>query len=363
MKPLSLLVVTASNTAFNSLRPEAEIYIEMARRGHDVTMVTHADSEYGRRYAEQGIRVIDRHPDKKISLASIRAIRAELRSKPYDILFATSSKSIPNAAFAAIGIPVTLITYRGTTGGLYRHDPSAYLTHLHPRVNGIICVSNAVREDVLARVWKNHERIRMIHKGHDLAWYDKPPADLTEFGIEEGDFTAICAVNARPSKGIEVMIEAANELADIDNFQLLLAGKNMDQEPYTSLIQNNRMRDRIHVAGYRLDAPELIVASDVLVQPSVSGEGLPRAVMEAMAYGTPPIITTTGGGKEVVDDGVNGFVVPVRDPQAIASRLRQLHADRELLERMSQQCKQKLANELSLQRTVDHFIEFFEAVR
>ncbi len=245
---------------------------------------------------------------------------------------------------------------------MYRHDPSAYLTHLHPRVDGIVCVSNAVREDVLARVWKNHDRIKMIHKGHDPSWYDKPPADLGEFGIGENDFTAICAVNARPSKGISVMIDAANEWADIENFHLLLAGKNMDTEPYTSQINSNRMRERIHVAGYRLDAPELIVASDVLVQPSVSGEGLPRAVMEAMGYGTPSIITTTGGGKEVVDDGINGFVVPVKDPSAIARRLRELHDDPDLLSRMSLQCKQKLGNELSLQRTVDHFIDFFEAV-
>ena len=39
-----------------------------------------------------------------------------------------------------------------------------------------------------------------------------------------------------------------------------------------------------------------------------AGEGLPRAVMEAMGYGTPVVITTTGGGKEVVDDGVTGFI-------------------------------------------------------
>jgi len=359
-KLMNILVFTSSDSSFNSLRPEAEIFIELAKRGHQITIITNEETEYGRRYVEQGIKVIDGTPKKKICRSSIELVKNELARRSYDILLATNSKSIPNAAFAAKGAKVKLVTYRGTTGGLYRHDPSAYLTHLHPRVNGVICVSDAVRQDVVKRVWKNKHNVVAIHKGHKLEWYDQPRGDLTEFGIGADDFTVICAVNARPSKGLGVMLEAANRLADISNLHLLLVGKNIDKAPYTEKIANNAMRDRIHLTGYRHDAPQLIAASNVLVQPSVSGEGLPRAMMEAMSSGVPPVITDTGGGKEVVEDEVTGYVVPVKDANAIADRVRKLYNDPELVAAMSQRCKEKINKDVSLEKTVDQFIEYFQ---
>lgn len=336
------------------------MFMNFSKRGHNVTIVTDANSEYGKIYREHGIHVIDCQPVKKISPRAIATVRKELKARSYDILYATNSKSIPNGAFAAIGNDVKVVNYRGTTGGLYRHDPSAYLTHLHPRVDGIVCVSDAVKEDVQQRVWSDKVKVVTIHKGHNLDWYDKPQANLSEFGITRKDFTLICAVNARPSKGIPVMLDAVNQLSDLENLHLLLVGKNM--EAYSSQIAENKMGDRIHLAGYRYDAPELIAASDILVQPSISGEGLPRAVMESMGYGTPTVITTTGGGKEVVEDGVDGFVVPTNDSRAIARRVRELYENPEQLERMGRLCREKIANEFSCQRSTDLYLEYFASL-
>ena len=359
---MKILIVTSSDSSWNSIRPEAELFIELARRGHQLTVMTQAGSEYGRRYAANGIKVIDHHPRNKISFEYIGINRREIQAEPYNIVYATNSKSIPNAAFACIGQQVKFVTYRGTTGGLYRRDPSAYLTHLHPRVDGIVCVSRTVRDDVQSRVWKNRKWVVAIHKGHDLAWYDQQSADLGEFGIGQEAFVAICAVNARPSKGIEVMLRAAKLLADLDRFHLLLVGRNMDREPYTSLIKASGMCERIHVTGYRHDAPELIGASSVLVQPSISGEGLPRAMMEALGNGTPSIITTTGGGQEVITDGVNGFVVAANDPQWIAERIRQLYDQPLLLDTMATCCRETLATRFSLQQTASHYESYFSAI-
>ena len=357
---MRILIFTASDSSLSSIRPEAEMFIGFSKRGHEVVIVTDAKSELAGIYRDEGIKVIDCQPGKKISLSAIKIVRNELKSHDYDILLAMNSKSIPNGAFAAIGTNVKLVTYRGTTGGLYRHDPSAYLTHLHPRVDGVVCVSDAVREDVQKRVWSQKVKVVTIHKGHNLDWYDKSPADLNEFGISKDDFTLICAVNVRPSKGIPVMIEAANKLADIGNLHLLLVGRNMDV--YSDLIQKNRMKERIHVPGYRHDVPELIAASDVLVQPSISGEGLPRAVMEAMAYGTATILTTTGGGKEVAQDGVTGFVVPTHNSDVIAEKIRVLYNDPELLESMGRKSRERIKNDFNNESTIDAYLEYFKSL-
>jgi glycosyltransferase involved in cell wall biosynthesis len=359
---VNILIAAGSRGALSQLRPEFESFITMAERGHRLTVIIQPDSVYVPRLRELGIRMLHCYPETKIDLKSIRALRAELRHTHYDIIYATTSKTIPNAAFAAIGFPAKLVVYRGTTGGLHRHDPTAYLTILHPRVDGVVCVSEAVRKDVLRQVWKNRDQVVTIHKGHDLEWSSRPPADLGEFGITTQDFVVICAVNARPSKGIDIMLDAANQLAHIPDLHLLLVGKGMDEEPYTTLIAGNRMRERIHVAGFRQNAPELIAASDLLVQPSRSGEGLPRAVMEAMGYGTPVIITDTGGGKEVVEDGISGFVIPVEDPAAISNRIEQLYGDRELCRQMATNGRKNLEDRFSSTRTTDRYLEYFGAL-
>ena len=357
---MNILVFTQSRAATNTVRPELEIYLALARRGHHLTVAMEADTEYGRIFREQGVEVIDLKPEHKVCPKSIRVLRRELRKRPYDILYSTNSKVIPSAAFAAIGFATRFVTYRGTTGGLYRHDPSAYLTHLNPRVDGIVCVSDAVREDVLRRVWRHRERVVRIYKGHDLAWYDQSPADLGQFGIGEDAFVVICAVNARPSKGIPVLLEAANRWADHARLHLLMIGRNHEQ--YAPLVAQNLMRDRIHMAGFRADAPELIVASDLLVQPSISGEGLPRAVMEAMGYGTPSVVTTTGGSKEVVQTGVNGIVVPTNDPAAIAAAVTDLYHHPDRIAEMSRQCREAIATRYSLEETARQYEAYFQAL-
>lgn len=357
---MKILAFPGFANAYNSVRPEVETFIGLANKGHDVTVMIPADSNALRYYQDAGIKVVFGYPKRKICFETIRTLRNELKENNYDVVYATNSKTIPNAAFACIGLPVKLVAYRGTTGGLYRHDPSAYLTILHPRVDGVICVSEAVRQDILQRVWKNKENVVTIHKGHNLAWYEHTPADLTEFGISDADFTAVCACNVRPSKGIDVMLEATRTLADLSNFHLLLVGKGLDQEPYKSLVEQSPMKDRIHVTGYRKDAPEIITACDVLVQPSISGEGLPRAVMEAMACATPSVITPTGGGKEVVKDGVNGFVVPVKDANAIDEKLRYFYQNPTAIVEFGAAGQASLKNEFSIQHTVDKFEAFFE---
>ncbi|TQV81426.1 glycosyltransferase family 4 protein [Aliikangiella coralliicola] len=358
---MKIFVFASTYASLNSYRPEAETFMGLARLGHEVTVMTKANPEQVSRYQSAGVRVIEGEPKKKICIESIKKIRKELSENDYDIVYATNSKTIPNAGFACIGFKVKLVVYRGTTGGLYRHDPTAYLTILHPRVDGVVCVSNAVKEDVRQRVWKKKDQVVTIYKGHNIQWYqDVVSADLSEFNIPKESFTVICAVNARPSKGISVMLEAANLLADLPNLQLLLVGRNMDKKPYSDLIANSKMRDRIHLTGYRHDVPELVKASSVLVQPSISGEGLPRAVMEAMGLGTPVVITTTGGGKEVVDNEKSGFVVPVKSPQAIAEKVRYLYHHPEIVQMMTQRSEEKIRGELSAENTAVNYAQYFK---
>jgi starch synthase len=82
---------------------------------------------------------------------------------------------------------------------------------------------------------------------------------------------------------------------------------------------------------------------DVLVFPSLF-EGFGLVILEAMAQGLPVISTTATGGPDVITDGVDGFIVPLREPEAIAARLLELHSDRELLRSMAVAARMKAAS-------------------
>ena len=74
------------------------------------------------------------------------------------------------------------------------------------------------------------------------------------------------------------------------------------------------------------------------------------------------VITDTGGGKEVIEDGKSGFVVPARDPEAIAERIGRLYADEELGKRMAAAGRERLSTDFSSARTVEQMIAYFESL-
>nr|WP_086937809.1 glycosyltransferase family 4 protein [Thaumasiovibrio occultus] len=319
---MKILICSSYKDAWNSVRPEAETFIDIAKLGHQVTIATHGDADYIPHFKEFGIKIIDCYPKRKVCVQTIKTLRKELHNSSYDIVYALNSKTIPNAAFACVGFPhIRMITYRGTVGGLYRHDPTAYLTHLHPRVNGIICVAEEVRQDVLKHIWHSKENVVTIIKEHNIEWYSSDAINLeTEFGIPKQAKVITCVANARPSKGVNILLEAFQSI-DHPNLHLILIGRGMDTPQYKAMIKKGPNQTKVHFAGYRKDVQKILSATDIFVQPSISGEGMPKTVIEAMAAGNIVIATTTGGAKEIIKHKETGLIVPVNDVNAIVQAI------------------------------------------
>jgi glycosyltransferase involved in cell wall biosynthesis len=93
-------------------------------------------------------------------------------------------------------------------------------------------------------------------------------------------------------------------------------------------------------AGFRADVEDVMAAADLYVHPSL-WEGFGLVLLEAMAMGLPVITTTHTAGPDLIHDGVEGFIVPIRDSEAIATRLELLHRDPARLAAMAQQARQR----------------------
>ncbi len=122
------------------------------------------------------------------------------------------------------------------------------------------------------------------------------------------------------------------------------------------------MGSRIILAGYTENAARIIAASHVYVQPSVKGEGLNKAVQEAMAHGVPAVVTNAAGIHENVDHGKTGFVVQTNDAAAIADKIRVFYTDNTLRKTMGQAARQRLKTAFSMERSVKNHIDYFKRV-
>jgi glycosyltransferase involved in cell wall biosynthesis len=106
------------------------------------------------------------------------------------------------------------------------------------------------------------------------------------------------------------------------------------------------------------EVSDCLRTSDALLVPSLN-EGLPTVVLEAMASGVPVVATDCGGVSEALTDGVEGFLVPPREPDALAAALARLWRDRELRDRMGRAGRRTATSRFALTRQIDEFQELY----
>jgi len=359
---MKILVIPNRGRSYHAVRPEAECYIDLAKAGHDITIMTCLTNAYIDEYKKYNINIFELASLKKHSWAVIKQVHQYIKQHDIDIVYATESKGIPNSAFGCIGTKAKMIAYRGTTGGLYQSDLSNYLCMFHPRIDGVICVSNAVTKYVKPKMRKAiQHNVTTIYKGHDLVWYQGDAVKLTSLNTHNENFNIVCIGSPRPQKGMQYMLDAMKELSDIDNVRLILVGDNFDCEPYTSNIIATGMNDKIIQTGFRSDVPQIAKACDVLVLPS-EREGLPRVVLESLAVGTPVITSANIGAMEIIENQVNGYIVPIGDGKAIAERIRSLIKNKTVLKRLSDHAQGTIATNMSHKKTVQNMESYFQDI-
>ncbi|WP_105189006.1 glycosyltransferase [Pseudoalteromonas sp. T1lg48] len=364
MKKIKLLAITHHNRKnINPIRPEASQIIGLHQSGAvDVTVMCNPGSTLIPYFEEHGIEVITDPLDKKLSLATIKRIREHIKANNIDILHLFNNIACSNGATAAIGTKAKVIAYRGQTGNVSRWDPTVYLTMLHPRLDKIICVANAVTEDLKKHVWGNKNKAITVYKGHDQSWYQNSPADLSDVPMHADSFKISLVANLRPRKGLHVLMDAVQLLPEDCNIDVLLVGADPQAAAIQDMIKRSGKPQRVHALGYREDAPEVAAACDAVVLPTTKREGLCRAVLEANSYGVPAIVSDTGGNAELVADGTTGIVVPPSDPQALADAIMTLYQDRDLCDKFGLAAKKRVIEKFNVQQGVDKTLTIYQGL-
>jgi glycosyltransferase involved in cell wall biosynthesis len=225
---------------------------------------------------------------------------------------------------ARFGVPVS-IKARGADVHLWGHAPStaASVRKAGRDADGLLAVSEAMKADMVA-IGMPPECIRVHHTGVDLARFTprERVAAKAAFGVAGPLIVSLGALI--PRKGHEVVIDA---VAAIPGATLLIAGEGPDRPALEAQIAAGGLADRIRLLGSvpHAELPALLAAADVMALASAS-EGLANAWVEALACGTPIVITAAGGAGEVVTEPAFGRIA-ARDPHAFATAITALLDD------------------------------------
>ncbi|MDO7844080.1 glycosyltransferase [Sphingomonas immobilis] len=216
------------------------------------------------------------------------------------------------------GVPVS-IKARGADIHHWGHIPATarQVIAAGQAADGLLAVSQAMRAD-MAAIGMAEDRIRVHHTGVDLARF-APRDRLAAKAAYDVAGPLVVSVGALiPRKGHEVVIDAVARLPGVS---LLIAGEGPSRGALEARIAALGVGDRVRLLGAipHTDLPALIAAGDVMALASAS-EGLANAWVEALACGTPVVITDAGGAREVVTDAVYGRVV-AREAAAFASAI------------------------------------------
>jgi len=257
--------------------------------------------------------------------------------------------SVHGAYFLPIGVTGIRRVRRLAFSRIYR---SIYL-----RCDRVIAVSRYVADDLATRpgVRVAHDRIRVVENGIDI---DDPDRVIpTEMGSSDrwgsGSPRIAVVANFFPYKGHRYLIQAIPAvLAEFPRARFVLAGEGESRPSMTALVDQLGVDERVTFTGEISDALDLIRKSDLFVLPSVSSEGLPITLVEAMALGRPVVTTRAAGIPEIAEDGVTARVVAPRDAAALSSAIVSVLKDRHLAERLAAQARAVAHDRFSADRMV-----------
>jgi len=264
-------------------------------------------------------------------LRAFRELRGAIRAFGADLVHTHSSKAgvLGRAAARAEGVAVVVHSIHGYGFGPHQHPLVRRLFLAAERqaarwTTAFVAVSRENLQQGLRLGLFTADRVHLIRSGIALAAFRTPQggeAVRRELGIPPEAPLVVQVSCFKPQKAPERFVELARRVRDrVPAAHFLLVGDGELRPRLERLREAAGLADRLHLPGWRRDVPAVLAAATVATLTS-RFEGLPRAVVEALAAGVPVVAMAVDGVVEVVRDGVNGFLVPPGDVAAMAERV------------------------------------------
>lgn len=360
MKILELCAVDF--TAYHLLRP---LGAGLRDAGYDVTFCCSPgeglDSLEQEGFSTAAIR-ISRNYNIASHVRSLEALLRFMKRERFDIVHAHTPVAglIGRAAAKLAGVPVIIYTAHG----FYFHEEMNRWAHgffvslekCAAAVTDIVFVQSGEDWEEAVRLGIA-SREKLIHIGNGVdpmkfgaeRYAQEAAGFRREHGLGEGPVIGFIGRAVHEKGAIEFVRAAAIVAEALPGARFVMIGEPLRSDRDSCWDEINRLRDELGLGralvltGYRKDVPALLASLDLFVQPSYR-EGMPRALLEAMATGLPVVATSIRGCREEVVNGVTGFLVPPRDHVSLAEAIKKILSSKELRARMGTAGRARVLN-------------------
>lgn len=349
--------------------------------GFDVSAIS-APGPHTADLEAEGIRHITWHHatrawDPRKDVAAMRELIGILRDGGFHVVHTHNPKPgmMGRVAARIARVPVVVNTVHGyyatPEDRLGRRLPVLGLEWMGARFSDLELFQSA--EDLAwakRRGLVRSDRARLLGNGTDLERFnpstvprDRLRALRRELGIPEGALVVGTIGRMVAEKGYREFFAAAREVRrEMPEVRFLAVGPSDPAKPDAIRQEEiSATRSDVVFAGWREDAPDLLALMDVFVLASWR-EGMPRSAIEAAAMGTPMVLTDIRGCREVVRDGVEGFLVPPRDARSLAAAITTLLQDGALRHRLGKAARRRAHERFDERRVAETVVEAYRVL-
>lgn len=347
MKFLQITTIDATITAF--LIPHLKM---LQRRGYKISVacrVTNLREEI----EKAGFQVFPISFSRRIySLENIKAffqVLNLLRKERYDIMHTSTPVASFLVRIAAKLTKVPLVVY--TVHGFHFHKHGNFLTNrvyfflekFAGYFTDAIITTNQEDYQIAKKMFKDKSIYKINGVGIDTDKWKKSEIKnkekekiKKEFRIEPSEKIVGMIAEFNPDKRHIDLIKAAElTIKKMPNIKFILVGEGLLKEYCQKLVKRAGLLSSFIFTGFRRDIPEILSVLDIFVLPSIR-EGLPRSILEAMSMEVPVIATDIRGSKEAVINGINGILVPIKNPPVLSETILRILSDTKTTQKMGQ---------------------------
>jgi glycosyltransferase involved in cell wall biosynthesis len=266
-----------------------------------------------------GVHLLEqRHPADPRWLAALRRL---VRSSNIDVVH-THAPYVASAARTVLPRSIPLVHTEHNLWSRYRWPTRYANATTYGRNDAVIAVSRSVATSIRPPRWIDPPPVEVIHHGADLAAVaigeGARERARRRLALDASDVVVGTVANFTEKKDHATLLHATAALVPTHpRLRLVLVGTGPLQGQLEALARELGVANRVVFTGIRDDVLEILPAFDAFVLSS-RYEGLPIALLEAMASGVPCVSTNVGGIPEVITDGVDGRLVPAGSPEALA---------------------------------------------
>ena len=289
------------------------------KNGFDISVICPPNSEIYRRSCAKKI-VVDM--GSQIS-AAVKLAKIVASEKP-DIIHChhPTAHNIALIASYFVKIPVIMATRRVSFP--IPKLPFYLLKYRLKKNKKLIAVSEKIKQNLL-EIGVKPSKLTVIHSGTDC---DKFNPNICgeeirkEFNIPN-DVKVICKIaNYSYWKGFNYFLDACKTVAkDVDKIHFLIVGYQTNNAELLKEVKDRRLEHKTTIAGFRDDIPQIIAASNILINASIDGEGISGAIREALAMEKSVVATNIGGNEEIVKNYGTGILIEPKNSSAISEAI------------------------------------------